>query len=467
MKRSLFSIILVGLLAVMANDAAAQKRQAIAACWSAGAFNQQMMYQCSGLNVPTPVFQSCMTGGACFDEPPLGISQPLPPPLPPGAPFCGAMGYAYCPAPSPCGFPNTIACPPPPGYPFPPFIVAPGCGVAGLPPCALAQPCGAPTTFACPHPQIVQAPIPAPPIFVRVPREQIGGFGWKPRVQIVVPAPAQGDGQFGTTISMARPPIPNLEVAEKCYDEAQDEEQMYQCLVNRALPKAYRTTVTCMDEHPDDAGAAAVCSIGDENLEKSYRKMRRVQECSKNHNTQEDIALCAGREFLGENELYYAKCLKQNKTDYGAAAACGLAKDLTPEQQIAVSCAVKTGGNPKLFLACTGGQLLARELDKCWEHGVATNDGCFGPNNDIRKFVDQIDGSMRTALGENSEVYKAYKLYKDNVLLPGPNHEVVKAFNTALGDVRNGMGENNDLVKAGKAIGSVLPSVSLSIPIKF
>ncbi|WP_139236208.1 hypothetical protein [Pseudomonas sp. NFACC06-1] len=283
-------------------------------------------------------------------------------------------------------------------------------------------------------------------------------------MQIALPVSSGASGQFDATIAMARPPIPNLEVAEECRNEAADEDEMYQCLVNRALPRAYRTTAECMDLHQDDSGAATVCSIGKPDLEAAYKKMKKIQECSKQYDTKDDIALCAGKEFLGKNELYYAKCLKKNKTDFGAAAACGLAKDLTPEQQIAVSCAVKTGGVPKLFLICAGGQLLAREVDKCWEYGIATADGCFGPNNDIRKFVDNIDGTMRTALGENSEVYKAFKLYKDNVLMPGPNHEMVKAFNTALGDMRNGLGENNDLVKAGKAISRVIPSVTISMP---
>lgn len=289
-------------------------------------------------------------------------------------------------------------------------------------------------------------------------------FGWQPSLQIAVPAPQGGNDGFGIKTVLALPPIPEMGALSTCRDESNDEDEMYQCIREHALPPAYRTTVQCMENHPKDDGAALVCSTGREDLADAYQKMKKVQKCAKKYDDNSDIAMCAGEQFLGHNERYYAKCVKDNMSDYSAAAACGLAKDLTPEQQIALSCAVKTGGNPKAFLICTGGQLLAREIGKCWQNGIATEDGCFGPNNDIRKFADGIDDRMRTALGENSEVYKAYKLYKDNVLLPGPTHDGVKALNTVLNDIQHGPGENNDIVKAGNELKKLIPSVSISLP---
>ncbi|MFK8399875.1 hypothetical protein M2D07_015310 [Pseudomonas sp. BGr12] len=292
-------------------------------------------------------------------------------------------------------------------------------------------------------------------------------FGWQPSLQIAVPAPQGDNDGFGIKTVLALPPIPEMDALSQCRDESEDEDEMYQCIRDRALPPAYRTTVQCTEDHPNDDGAALICSTGRQDLEDAYRKMKKVQKCAKEHDGNGEIAMCAGQQFLGRNERYYAKCVKENLSDYSAAAACGLAKDLTPEQQIALSCAVKTGGNPKAFLICTGGQLLAREIDKCWQHGIATEDGCFGPNNDLRKFADGIDDRMRTALGENSEVYKAYKLYKDNVLLPGPTNDGVKALNTALNDLQHGPGENNDIVKAGNDLKKLIPSVSISLPSLF
>lgn len=281
---------------------------------------------------------------------------------------------------------------------------------------------------------------------------------------MAIPAPGGGGDGFGVKTVLALPPIPEMGALTECRDESGGEDEMYRCIRDRALPPAYRVTEQCLQDHPDDDGEALICSTGREDLKDGYAKMRKVQECAKKHKKNSDIAICAGDQFLGDNERYYAKCAKDNMTDYSAAAACGLSKDLTPEQQIALSCAVKTGGNPKAFLICTGGQLLAREIDKCWKYGVATDDGCFGPNNDLRKFADGIDSRMKTALGENSEVYKAYKLYKDNVLLPGPSHDGVKAFNTALNDLQHGPGQNNDIVKAGNELGKLIPTVSISFP---
>ena len=446
MRRICFCLILAGSFGLLPIQAAADKRGIIAACWNAGAVNEWLMQQCSGLNVPTEDFKSCMFGGFCLGEP------AIPPPAPPGFPFCGAMGLPFCPAPSPCGFFNTIACPTPPGFPPPPVLVAMGCGSPPFPACVAPQACGKPTTLTCVGDGFI--PLPAP---------QADMFGWQPNLQIVLPAPVGKDG-FGIKNVLALPPIPDTGALSQCRNESEGEAEMYQCIVHRALPPAYRTTTQCMDENPEDNGAALVCSTGNHDLQDAYERMKEVQDCAKDHEANDDIAMCAGEKHLGPNERYYAKCVKDNMTNYGAAAACGLAKNLTPEQQIALSCAVKTGGNPKAFVVCTGGQLLAREIGKCWKYGVATEKGCFGPNNDLRKFADSIDGQMKTTLGENSEVYKAYKLYKDNVLLPGPTHDGVKAFNTALHDIQYGPSASNDIVKAGKQFMNIIPTISISFP---
>lgn len=119
---------------------------------------------------------------------------------------------------------------------------------------------------------------------------------------------------------------------------------------------------------------------------------------------------------------------------------------------------------PSKHLIRTGGQLLAREIEKCWENGVATDYGCFGPSNNLRKFADGMDDQIKNAVGENSEVYKAYKLYMDNVLLPGPNHDGVRAFNTALNDMQHGLGETNDIVRAGRELQKIIHVVTVSLP---
>jgi len=70
-----------------------------------------------------------------------------------------------------------------------------------------------------------------------------------------------------------------------------------------------------------------------------------------------------------------------------------------------------------------------------------------------------VDEQLKNILGENSDLYKAFRLYKQNVLTPGPNHELVKAFNNALNDVKEGPGPNNEIVKAANALGGAIGGI--------
>jgi hypothetical protein len=141
---------------------------------------------------------------------------------------------------------------------------------------------------------------------------------------------------------------------------------------------------------------------------------------------------------------------------------CAIAKDLTPEQQIALACAVSTGAQPHGFAVCAGGQLLARELDKCWSHGFFTDEGCFGPSNEYVQLINRIDAEAQRVMGANSEAYRAWKLLKDNVLAPGPNGEVVKFFNNSMTDLREGPGENNEVVKFKNSLGDAIQGIGSS-----
>lgn len=250
---------------------------------------------------------------------------------------------------------------------------------------------------------------------------------------------------------------------KKCHEDSDTEDDFYSCLVEEALPREYRMTKACLEAYSDDAGAAFICSTGNQDLMSTYEKVHEVQECAESADSKAEIANCLGQQFLGQNERFYANCLARNASSMSAAAVCAMAKDLTPEQQIALSCAMTTGGEPYSFAACTGGQLATREIDKCWQHGIATDDGCFGPNNEFRKFWNGVDGSLRSALGENNDLYRAFNLYKDNVLAPGPNHEFVRAANTVLNDIKNGPGPTNDIVRAGNQISNGLQSVGNAI----
>src|SRR4029077_1054844 len=81
-----------------------------------------------------------------------------------------------------------------------------------------------------------------------------------------------------------------------------------------------------------------------------------------------------------------ANCVLQNKGSYVQMGVCAAGNNLTAEQQVFVSCALTTGGQPYAFAGCVGTQLTLNEIDKCFSRGIG-GDGCFGTNNTAVKFV--------------------------------------------------------------------------------
>lgn len=452
LKRVYLALIISFAMIVASKPSAAEAqmvspRVKIATCYNSGAFNPQLMQMCSGFVVNPVQLDSCMRNGPCFGSPPFQ-------PFVAGSPFCGVNGAPACPLARPCGSMQTIPCPPPPGFPPPPFLVAFGCGAMGTPPCATAVPCG------------VWGGLPCAPPPIAVPTGDWGGvFQFQPQQQslrFVVPSTGV-QSQLGT--KFAAPPIPNIAELRQCANEASNEDELMGCMMDRALPPNYRLTLDCLDQNSDDAAAAFVCSANNDNLTEGYEKFKEISSCVEGGDESvSDVALCIGEDYLGQNERYYLGCVTRNSAEsgginYGAAVACGLAKDLNPEQQIAVDCAVKTGGQPKAFAICAGGRLMAREVEKCWQGGIATDGGCFGPNNEFRKFADSINNRVGQTFGQNSVVAEAYSLWHNNVLAPGPNHAMVRAANTVIGDLRNGPGPNNEFVKFGNAVSEGFKSV--------
>jgi tetratricopeptide (TPR) repeat protein len=266
-------------------------------------------------------------------------------------------------------------------------------------------------------------------------------------------------------VHLARPPLPDETRLKQCKTQSTDSRQFMNCLVDRAMPKEYRITSQCVQNNPSDYGRAFVCSTDNRQLLGAYDKFKQINDCVNKTGSKDasNIARCSGDSSLGDNERYYLSCVTENKGDLKTAAVCALIKDLTPEQQIAISCAISSGGQPQLFAACAGGQLLARELDKCWTNGVATDGGCFGPNNEFRNILRRRAALIRQMFGEDSAVYKAYMLWQDNVLAPGANHEVVKFLNNGLHDVKSGLGPNNEYVKATNAVSGVIQGVGKAL----
>lgn len=278
----------------------------------------------------------------------------------------------------------------------------------------------------------------------------------EPTISVVVPGVGAGTG---VNFQLAAPPIPDLSIAAACLQVSRDEAGFAECLVSDALPPAYRITRACIAANPADRARALLCALGRSDLMREYDRLRSVQGCARRSTNDWDVAECVGNAYFGQSERYYLGCVTSNRGNAASTAVCAIGRNLTPEQQVALACAVSTGPQPHAYAVCTGGQLFEREINKCWSGGILTDNGCFGPNNEYRRFWRGVDDRMRQALGPNSEAYKAFKLLNNNVLSPGANGEVVKAVNVAIKDLRNGAGPNNEFNRLGRELNNGLVSI--------
>ncbi|MBY5635922.1 hypothetical protein HFO39_14205 [Rhizobium leguminosarum] len=275
-----------------------------------------------------------------------------------------------------------------------------------------------------------------------------------PSFEVNMPASA------GTHFQFVTPPVLDTNQVKTCLlQSGADKDEFLGCVVDRALPQEYRMTTECLSNNAGDAARALLCSTGRDDVIAEYDKFNGVSQCVEGSPDNWTASKCVTDVYLEGDARYYADCITQNQGNVTGTIVCGIGKSLTPEQQIAVNCAVASGGEPSTFAACTGGDLTLRELNKCWEHGIGTSQGCLGPNNEYVKFWRDMDDTVKHAFGENSEVYRAFSLVRNNVLSPGPNHEGIKAINNALNDIKNGPSENNEAVKAIRGLQDGLQSI--------
>lgn len=259
-------------------------------------------------------------------------------------------------------------------------------------------------------------------------------------------------------VKFVAPAIPDIPHLQDCHANASTEDDFFECVESFALPDGYRIESSC---DGGDIASQVVCSTGNKDIEDAYASFEGLKACvDEGKQYAWDVAYCLGKPSLGSKEQYYLKCLTDNQGDYKAAAVCSFAKDLTPEQQIALSCAISTGGSPKAFVGCTAGKLTDREFKKCWANGVGTPTGCFGPNNSMRTWSKSIRDEVCKATGGGSDTCNAFTYWQKNVMLPGQNNEAVKAFNNALKDWHSkSLGSSNEIVKAGKSVGEAFQSI--------
>lgn len=238
-----------------------------------------------------------------------------------------------------------------------------------------------------------------------------------------------------------------------------DEERFYDCMLNEMLGKKEAEVYNCTKKSQGDETKLALCSLAALGGQNEKAAVSQISSCySRHQDDYKQYPLCMAQQNMSHDAANLLACIEKQSqqgdvTFYGTAACYGGgALDLTPEQQIALECAVGTGGEPYSFASCAGGRLTARELSKCLTNGIGGR-GCFGTNNDIVKALSALGVDMSAHYGPNNTIVKTWNnAINDLRNGPGNNNEVTKAFRNAANDITNGPGKNNDIVKAAETI---------------
>ncbi|MGK0272109.1 MAG: hypothetical protein ACI88H_002775 [Cocleimonas sp.] len=238
-----------------------------------------------------------------------------------------------------------------------------------------------------------------------------------------------------------------------------DREKFGDCMVNEMLGTKERALYNCAKKSNDDNTKLALCSLSALGGKNEKAAVSQIGSCYASHQDNYDMyPLCMAQQNMNEDAAILLSCVEKQSqqgdvTFYGTAACYGGSViDLTPEQQIALECAAGTGGEPYSFATCAGGRLTARELSKCFTHGIG-GQGCFGPNNDIVKALRGIGIDISREFGPNNTIVKNWNNAVNDIKNgPGKNNEVTKTLRNAANDLKNGPGKNNDIVKAVESV---------------
>ncbi|MGN7810352.1 hypothetical protein [Flavobacterium sp. 22076] len=233
--------------------------------------------------------------------------------------------------------------------------------------------------------------------------------------------------------------ITNEVKAQECYQNAfspstgLDREKFTMCMIQNMAGKRELDILNCVRDSktPEEQ---TLCLFGKLGGSKEREIAQKISECYANYGSDwSKYPLCMSSYVNDPTVSKVLACMEQqsksgNVSFMGTAMCYGLQEfKMNAETQIILQCAAASGGEPYTFAGCAGGQLLARELDKCFTNGVGGDSGCFGKNNDIVKGLKAIGDALNVKFG--------------------PNNDITKLWNNTVSDITNGPGYNHDAVK--------------------
>ena len=300
--------------------------------------------------------------------------------------------------------------------------------------------------------------MPQNPIQYQAPQMAQWGVRIGDQVQAVPQQVAVPDQRY------VRPLLASPQTAQGCMTRSGGNQKTFgDCMIRSMVGPREEAVYECAKSSPNKE-EMAFCTVGALGGENERRAAAQVKKCYDQFGGNvEQYPLCMAEQNVDQNTQRLIGCVQQQAqsgdvTVMGTAACYGLnSLNLNPELQIAVECAVSTGGEPMSFAGCTGGRLTERELTKCFTDGIGGN-GCFGPNNEIVKALRGVGIKLDDAFGPNNDIVKTWNNAVSDIQNgPGPNNDAVKAVTIIANDITNGPGPNNDVVKA---IDNVIPGFS-------
>lgn len=286
------------------------------------------------------------------------------------------------------------------------------------------------------------------------------------------------DGTLAEGVYTIPPVMVPSKAAKECVDKTAqgDSKGFFRCIIAASLPEKQKAIFDCASKGGSSKEKIVLCLMasGLDNNQKA--QVAQVQTCYAKHGANWNAyPVCLASANADPTIAHALSCMKQNATqgkqpDLASLAVCvagpSLLGTLNPnaESQVAIDCAMKSGGDPEAFVVCTGGTLLGNELQKCVTNGFGGS-GCFGTGNTLTKVYDEIDNGIRQAFGDNSIAFKAWQLARLNQD-PSKMIEAVNNISTELDTAGNNIKTEvqKGLDKAAPALAKIVPQVTVGKP---
>ncbi|WHR56734.1 hypothetical protein [Acinetobacter haemolyticus] len=327
----------------------------------------------------------------------------------------------------------------------------------------------------CQFDQMWAAQFPAP--FTPQPQEvvQVSFFsmpGQSPQIMArqlagnPIPANAFSEGTYSGI-----PPLIDEQKARACLTSADgDESAFYSCIAGSVFGPHEKAAMECAQK-AEDRIELGMCILNDQLGSGNKKIAQDAADCYAQYGQEWNAyPQCLAMKNAPPEAANLVNCVRTQMIsgqtpNYWTMGLCALPKSIfnpNPETTIALECAATTGGQPKLFVACAGGRLLERELDKCFSGGIGTSNGCFGPNNSITQAYDQIESQLKNVLGANSVAFQAWqaaRLSMDPYKMAEATRNVNREINRAITNT------NIAIATAGRqaadAVAKVTPDVTI------